>query len=219
MRLAVELSHDGIPVLWLDRDADTEAAFIRRRIAEFDGKFVLAIDDAETLGSYLPRLLRDAVPQYPHMLVVFAVPSTRFDELSVNLRKTNEVQLHEHIVPNLTDDDISGLLNVLERHNRLGVLKGASDADRRRAFSDRCGRQLIVAMIEATTGEQFDRKIVKELLELPGPQQFIYAALCIVGRQKHYLTRDEVLLAAQGLPGDAFEATSHRCRTPGRHSQ
>jgi tetratricopeptide (TPR) repeat protein len=123
------------------------------------------------------------------------------------LARTGEAALFEHVVPNLTDDDVDALLSVLDRHKRLGILAGASEEARRRALRDKCGRQLIVAMIEATTGERFEQKLQDELLELPGLQRFIYSVLCLAGQEKHYLTRDEVLLAAQGLPGgDPFEA-------------
>jgi hypothetical protein len=207
MRLAVELSNDGIPVLWVDKGSQADTSLIRKRVAEFEDRVVLAIDDAELFGLHLARFLRDVVPQRPNLLFAFAVPSTRFDELEVILKRTGETVLAEHAVPSLTDDDVDGLIGVLQRHNRLGILAGADQEARRRAFRDKCGRQMIVAMIEATTGELFDQKIEKEYLDLPGLQQFIYAVVCIASQEKQHLTRDEVLLAAQGLPGgDAYEA-------------
>jgi hypothetical protein len=206
MHLALDLSNQGVPVLWIDRDSQTAPASIRKRLTDFDDRVMLAIDDADIFGSHMVRLLRDIVPSKEKLLVAFAIPSTRFDELAGTLKRTGETQLFEHVVPNLSDSDIEGLLQVLERHNRLGTLIGKSEDERRRAFRDRCGRQLLVAMVEATSDERFDEKIAKELSSLPPVQQFIYALLCIASREKHYLTRDEVMLACQGLPGEPLEA-------------
>ena len=61
-------------------------------------------------------------------------------------------------------------------------------------------------MIEATSGERFEEKIVEELDELPGLQKFVYSLLCIAASQRHDRRPDEVLLACQALPGDALEA-------------
>lgn len=206
MRLALDFSNQGIPVLWIDRDSQAAPATIRKRLAEFDGRVMLAIDDADIFGTHMVRLLRDMVPGKRGLLFAFALPSTRFDEIAGTLKRTGEAELVEHVVPNLSDSDIDGLLRVLERHNRLGTLIGKSEEQRRTAFRERCGRQLLVAMVEATSDERFDEKIAKELSSLPALQQFIYALLCIAAREKHYLTRDEVMLACQGLPGDPFEA-------------
>lgn len=207
MRLALRFSNEGVPVLWVDRASQADIGFIHRRLAEFDEKVVLAIDDAEVFGTGLARFIRDSVPQRPHVLVVVALSSGRADELKAVLTRTNEVSLLEHTVPTLSDEDVDGLIGVLERHNRLGILAGSKPDVRRRAFTEKCGRQLIVAMIEATTGELFEQKLEKELHDLPGLQQFVYAVVCIASQFKFFLTRDEVLLAAQGLPGgDAFEA-------------
>ena len=206
MRLALELSNRNVPVLWIDRDSLAPPALIRRRVLEFEERVVLAIDDADTYGGYLVRLIRDLVPTRTGLLFVFAMRSAKIDEVAENLKRTKDVALLEHVVPNLTDDDIDALIATLERHNRLGILKGVGVEARRRAFRDKCGRQLLVAMLEATSGERFEDKIADELGHLGGLQKFVYAVLCIAASQNHYLTRDEVLLAAQGLPADANEA-------------
>jgi hypothetical protein len=139
-------------------------------------------------------------------LVAFAVRSGKADHLLQPLATAKEVQVKEFVVPALTDDDIDGLVAVLDRHSRLGILKGASDSARRRAFAEKAGRQLLVAMIEATSGELFEEKAVHELNELAGLQQFLYAAISVVTTQRHYLTKDEAILACTGLPGDSVDA-------------
>jgi hypothetical protein len=153
-------------------------------------------------------LLRDVVPPSERLLVAFAVRSGKVDHLLQPLAKAKEVAIAEHVIPNLTDADIDGLISVLDRNNRLGILKGASDSQRRRAFSEKAGRQLLVAMIEATSGELFEEKAVHELNELEGLQQFLYAAISVATTHRHYLTKDEAILACSGLAGDPIDAVS-----------
>jgi hypothetical protein len=206
MRLALELSNSGIPALWVDKTSTAAPQQLRRRLADFNGKVVLAIDDADLLGSQLSNLVRDLVPMYSQLLIVFAARAGRVDDLVAPVVRGGQVRISEHVVPNLTDPDIDGLIEVLDRNNRLGILKGASPDARRRAFTQRAGRQLLVAMIEATSGEKFEEKAQSELDQLEGIQKFVYALVSVATSQRHYLTKDEVLLAAAGQRGDVIDA-------------
>ena len=208
MRLALEVSNSGVPVLWIDRDSTVSPGNVRKRLNEFDGPLLMAIDDADTFGYQLTVLLRDLVPSRERLLVAFAVRSGKVDHLLQPLARSKEVAITEHVIPNLTDADIDGLISVLDRNNRLGILKGAPDSQRRRAFSEKAGRQLLVAMIEATSGELFEEKAVHELNELEGLQQFLYAAISVATTHRHYLTKDEAILACSGLAGDPIDAVS-----------
>lgn len=206
MRLALEVSNSGVPVLWIDRDSTVAPGLLRKRLNEFDGPLMVAIDDADTFGYQLAVILRDFVPSRERLLVAFAARSGKADHLLQPLAAVKDVHVMETVVPTLTDADVDGLIAVLDRHSRLGILKGASDSARKRAFAEKAGRQLLVAMIEATSGERFEEKAVHELNELEGLQQFLYAAISVVTTQRHYLTKDEAILACAGLPGDSVDA-------------
>ena len=206
MRLALEISNRGVPVLWIDKDSRAAPNAIRKRVRETDGPLMLAMDDADLYGYQLTLLLRDLVPLQQAFLFAFGVRSQRLDSLLEPVTRAREITVAEHVVPLLSDDDIANLIGVLARHSRLGILMGASDSVRRKAFSEKCGRQLLVAMIEATSGERFEEKAANELNELSGLQQFVYAAVSLATTQRHFLTRDEVLLACAGLPGDPLDA-------------
>lgn len=206
MRVALTLSNDGVPVLWIDRDSSIAPNTIRQRIAATTGQVAIAIDDADMFGNHMARLLKDILATRSGILIAFAMATTRFDEFKAAAKRIGNVDVVEHIAPHLTDDDIDGLLGVLDRYNRLGVLKVMKPEQRRRSLREQCGRQLLVAMVQATSDDRFDDKVAKELSSLPSVQQFIYALLCIAGKERHYLTRDEVMLACQGLSGDPLEA-------------
>jgi hypothetical protein len=158
----------------------------------------LLIDDADLFGHHLPGMIGEFVPNRPDLLFAFAVRSGKLDRVSDTLRGNRLVELEEHTVPHLTDDDIDGLIETLDNANRLGVLKGLSDDDRRNALRRQAGRQLLVAMIQATSGEELEVKVLEELEELPKLQTFVYGLICVASNFRHYLLKDEVLLAVGG---------------------
>ncbi len=61
-------------------------------------------------------------------------------------------------------------------------------------------------MFEATTGDRFEEKAASEFDELEGVQKFVYSLLCIASSQRHYLTRDEILLGCTDVSGDPIDA-------------
>ena len=117
-------------------------------------------------------------------------------------------------MPPLTDGDIDGLLSVLDQHNRLGALKGKTLEERRHVLSGQCGRQLLVAMIEATSGRKFEEKAIQELTDLEGDAAKVYALVAVSHAFRFPLQRDEVLLAL----GDASNVSLNVVQTlVGRH--
>jgi Mrp family chromosome partitioning ATPase len=201
MSLAVKLSGNGIPVLWIDKDSDVPPSRMRRRVQTTDEKVVLAIDDADMYGKELHGLLADLLPERKDFLFVFATRSSKLDEITTALRGRADVKIAEHVVPPLNDTDIDGLIGVLEKNNRLGILTGAPTATRRAAFRDQAGRQLLVAMIRATSGEKLEKKAQDEYLELSGAQRYVYALVALATALRYPVTKDEILLAN----GDSHE--------------
>jgi hypothetical protein len=157
----------------------------------------------------LVGLLCDLVPGSKHFLFVFATRSNKLDDVTSAVNAAAELQIHEHVVPPLTDSDIDGLIAVLEKYNRLGILTGASMPERRNAFRDQAGRQLLVAMIQATSGEIFEKKAQDEYVGLERSQKYPYALIAVATSLRNSLTKDEVLLA-QGDSTDEVLAALDR---------
>jgi len=206
MRLGLRLSGEGIPVLWIDRYSEAAPSLIRQRVREAKDRIVLAIDDADLFGRQLINLMRDLVPARQELLVVVAMRSSKIDEVSAAIRASGEMHIAEHTIPNLSDEDIDALIETLDRHNRLGILKGKSRSERRAAFQAEAGRQLLVAMIQATSGRRFEEKVHAELMELEEPQRFVYALVAVASASRLYLTRDEILIATGEISDDAVAA-------------
>lgn len=74
-------------------------------------------------------------------------------------------------------------------------------AERRKAFREQAGRQLLVAMIQATSGENFERKAQDEYVELDRSQKYPYALVAVATSLRNWLSKDEILLA-QGDSAD-----------------
>ena len=58
--------------------------------------------------------------------------------------------------------EIEGLLDLLDRHDCLGLLKEKRREDQVKAFAERADRQLLVALHELTQGKPFEEIILAE---------------------------------------------------------
>jgi hypothetical protein len=195
MSLVAKLSGNGIPVLWVDKDSEISPSKMRARVRDAHSPIVLAIDDADMYGKELANLLSDLVSGTGDFLFVFAARSSKMDAITAASGAGSRFKIAEHIVPPLNDTDIDGLIAVLAKNNRLGILTGASNSERRAAFRDQAGRQLLVAMIQATSGANFEKKAQDEYLELSGVQRYAYALIAVASSLRYRITRDEILLA------------------------
>jgi SIR2-like domain/Protein of unknown function (DUF815) len=201
MSLALKLSSKGLPVLWVDKDSNISPARIRSRVTKTQEALVLAIDDADMYGRELVNLLSDLVPNRKDFLFVFATRASKLDEITGLAKADPRFRILEHVVPPLNDTDIDGLIAVLEKNRRLGILTGASTEARRAAFRDQAGRQLLVAMIQATSGENFEKKAQDEYVDLEGAMRYAYALIAVATSLRYTITKDEILLAY----GDSHE--------------
>ena len=205
MRLGLSLSDYGIAVLWVDKHSNASPFTIRQEVKRYTGRVALLIDDADLYGSQLPGMIQDLVPCQPKFLFVFAVRSSRLSRVEDYLSlHAIGIRLQIHIVPPLTDTDIDMLIEVLGRHNRLGILTGLSHQKRREAFEREAGRQLLVAMIQATSGYRFEEKIGDEFENLTGIDRRLYALVSVASALRSFLYKDEILLAIGHEPDNVL---------------
>ena len=80
----------------------------------------------------------------------------------------------------LSEREIQSLISLLEQHHALGVLEHCSSEERTWAFVERAGKQLLVALHEATLGMPFEEIIVDEFNSIiPLQAQQIYLTICV----------------------------------------
>jgi hypothetical protein len=204
-RAALKLSSMGHRVAWVDQFADTAPYTIKKGMIGNDPPKILMIDDADIYGAELGSIIREVGLHHENPLVVLAIRSGRVDRV-INPAQLQRIPKVEIAIPGLTDSDIDGLIDVLQREKRLGALAGKSRLEMQDIFRQKCGRQLLVAMIEATSGAPFEKKITDELDQLEAEAQRVYAAVCVATALRFYLTRNEILLAIGDVTNKVLNA-------------
>ena len=195
MRLGLELTAGGVPTYWIDERSNFKVHRLRELVLDTEGPLAILIDDADLFGRTASGWVRELPKIRPNILLGVAVRSSKVEAM-FGREILAGIEPYEISMPHLTDSDIDGLIQVLDEGNRLGILKGLSHKGRVKAFQREAGRQLLVAMIQATSGVRFTYKAVQEFSELPGVQRLLYAILCFVNSQRYTLTLDELLTAA-----------------------
>ena len=194
IRLFTTLVAEGKRSYVLNPEAAARIHQIRAAVRVSGAQAVL-IDDADRFGPSLAGLLRDLVSDNAELFVVAVLRSARFEQLELDDALMGIPGLLERTVPDLEDSDIDGLLDALTRAKRLGVLRGRTRQQQTDAFQRRFGRQLLVAMIEVTSGERFGEKIESECRQLTGWSGMVYAVVTVATQFRAALSDHEILTA------------------------
>jgi len=204
-RLCLALSGEGFSVGFLDKETDLSPADMARLYAADTDMRVIAIDDADRYGQSLTPILDRLAESQPGGLSIVGVRSSKIERV-LHPGGLRNAECQEIVMPNLADSDIGQLIDSLDRNNRLGVLKGMSRGDQERAFKKQANRQLLVAMIQATSGRRFEDKVAEELSELEDLQRLLYALVAVGSAARFSLTRDELLSATGEHTNDCLNA-------------
>jgi hypothetical protein len=194
MRLCLKLSSFGTVVGFIDRNLDISLRNVRRSMDVDTAPKVLAIEDADLYGSELVPLVRDLLAMDRGTLIILEIRSGKIDR-AFPQDALSPSRITEMPMPPVSDRDIDAILGALDRENRLGKLKGMAKGAQIEAFRQQAGRELIVAMYQATTGLDFKTKMVQELEDLTGTARFIYALIALTSAHRFPMTQDEVVIA------------------------
>jgi hypothetical protein len=160
------------------------------------------IDDLGKLGDSAGVFLAGLLEACPALTLIVAVRGSQHLDLDAQTGMGSE-ELLPYTIPNLENSDIEALLSALDAAGKLGRLKGMTPVERTSALQREAGRQLLVAMLQATSGKRFDEKICDEVRDLSSAAASIYGAVALASSIGQGLTRHEILLAA----GDASHDT------------
>ena len=213
MRAAWALSAEGVNVGFCDRDIDISTIGLVQAVDRQDDLSVLAIDDAGRYGEALARCIDEMARRRPGCLLLVAMHSSAVERF-LPAKAVQNASHQQVVLPGLTDADIDGLIETMERFNRLGILANRNADDRRRAFREHAGRQLLVAMIQATSGKRFEEKIVDEFEDLTERENHLYALIAVATGRNFALDTSEILTAS-GHPDN--EALNHLESLTKRH--
>lgn len=193
MRLGLQFDADGKNVVVIDSSTEQTPQSLRATVQAFQPDIVL-IDNIDNFGWKTAGLLRGLASDNPATTVISSMRSTRYDRLEVD-QKLEGSRLLTFPVPHLEDADISLLLDALTQAGRLGKLRDLPRNVQYAAFKKRAGRQLLVALLEATSDERFEEKIDRECSELSPQAGLIYAIAALATSLRSFVTKDELLLA------------------------
>ena len=143
-------------------------------------RLYLFIDNPADCAYPLLRLLEAARKQKAALTVIVA-------ERSSEWHFACEVLLpfvsRDYSLRYLTAKETTHLIDLLEKYDSLGTLRGQPRALQEDAFSKRAGRQLLVALHEATLGRPFE-EIVRDEYDhiVPEAAQSMYLTICLLNR-------------------------------------
>ena len=195
MRLALTLTASGTRVAWVDSSVDLSPLNLRRWMDTPNAAPVLIIDDVDRYGNAAPVLTAEIARASHRPLIVATIRSGRGADRFADQYAQIGRPLHQFYMPDLADEDILALIALLDANGRLGILKGRDRDQQVRAFRDAARRQILIAMLEATSGRRFEDIIESELRELSDDTHDLYAITAVASALRFGLTRDELLLA------------------------
>lgn len=106
------------------------------------------------------------------------------------------------------------LADFLEQHHALGTLERLNPDERRKELEEHAGRQLLVALHEATLGIPFETIPVDEYHHItPFEAQRLYQTVCVLNRL-NVPVRAGLIARVHGIP---FEEFKHRFFAPPEH--
>src|SRR5690606_19372890 len=117
------------------------------------------------------------------------LPLTVFTAERINVWNMECERLEEHLSESfrlryLSHDEIGNLVDLLEQHDCLGPnLQSKSRDERIQQFEQKAGRQLLLALHEATMGRRFEDILLDEYHRIyPQVAQQLYRTVCILNR-------------------------------------
>ena len=136
---------------------------------------------------------------------VSVVGTERYNEWNIYCEHLEPFVRQEFAVRYLSEMEIKHLLDLLENHDALGMLASKSAEARVEAFTESAGRQLLVALHEATLGVPFEDIIVDEYRRIePAEARDLYLDICAL-HQFGAPVRAGLISRASGLSFDKFK--------------
>ncbi|MER8364947.1 SIR2 family protein [Mesorhizobium sp. M1378] len=139
-------------------------------------RIYLFIDKVALVRNELSRLLEQCRQR---SIDIAIIGTERDNEWNIYCEDLEKYVRQEFAVHYMTEKAVSGLLELLERHKALGILEDRPPEQRKLAFIDRAGRQILVALHEATLGLPFEKIVYNEYEGVePAEARNIYLHIC-----------------------------------------
>ena len=180
-RIAWDVAHDyDCLCLYLKSSGSINVAALQEIISVCGERVYLFVDDASDRVRELQSLAKNIQDHGKKLTVIGA---ERSNEWNVSSSSVTSLVTTEYELKYLSEAEIDKLLALLTKHKALGTLEGKSQIDQKKAFHEVAGRQLLVALHEATLGKPFEDIIEDEFNRIaPADAQKIYLTICVLNR-------------------------------------
>ena len=154
-------------LLWYDGKDEYEALKVIN-LYRVNQKPIIIFVDTPNIMAFVENISGEVAALESFGVPILFVVAARLSEWENALRNNKFIQCKQETISldKLTDQEIVHLINKLEIYDKLDKLKGLTNEERFGRFKEKCERQLLVAMLEATSGKNFKEIILDEYLKL-----------------------------------------------------
>ena len=133
------------------------------------------------------------------------ITAERVNEWNVGCEALEDYLSDQYQLRYLSRSEIEVLVRLLTEHDSLGPnLAGKTFEERVAEFEEKAGRQLLVALHEATRGRPFEEILVDEYQSIIPPEaQRLYLTVCVLNRLR-VLVRAGLISRVHGIPFEEF---------------
>jgi tetratricopeptide (TPR) repeat protein/cold shock CspA family protein len=180
-RMAWDAAKDyGKICLFLRPEGVINAAALSELAEQTSETIYLFIDTILDRKREMEQLFRVANTVSGRVTIISAARTNEWNQAPDSL---TSLTTEEYTLPYLSNREIDKLLALLEQHKALGRLQGLSAEERKAELQERAGRQLLVALHEATLGKPFELIIADEYNKVtPQKAQQIYLTVCLLNQ-------------------------------------
>ncbi len=131
---------------------------------------------SDLIEAFLKRARRQRLP-------LTIVGAERDNEWNMECEALEPYLTNTYEVRNLSEREIRDLLGLLAKHKSLGYLADLNFEQQKDALTIRAGRQLLVALHEATLGKPFTDIVFDEVNSISSPRaKMLYVTICVLHR-------------------------------------
>lgn len=166
--------------LYLRPGGQLSPGAVRELATVVDERIYLFIDDIDEHVSSVLDIIESA---QRFSIPITLIGTARINEWNMSCEDLEPYVDDDFELQYLSSNEIDELLELLEKQNSLFRLEQLSFAERRAAFVERAGRQLLVALHEATLGKPFEDIVADEFSQIqPDEARMIYLGICFLHR-------------------------------------
>ena len=180
-RLAWEATHDFNRLcLFAYQDASLSSVILQELATATKEHIYLFIDDVLQHRNEIDSLLH-GLGSATKWLTIIA--GARTNEWNSAAPQVQALATEEHVLPYLSESELDNLLDKLCQHNALQELQKVPPLERKEKLRQRAGRQLLVALHEATSGRRFEEILHDEYSRLsPNTAKTLYLSICFLNQ-------------------------------------